>query len=115
MDFLSSSLIYIAPLLGVFGLIIMFIKSSWVSKQNPGDEKMIKLSNHIAKGAMAFLVAEWKVLGVFSVFAAIVLAWSGTLVETSSPIIALSFLIGAFFSALAGYFGMKIATKARLE
>jgi len=115
MDFLINNFIYLAPFLGIIGLMVMFFKSSWVSKQDPGDKKMIELSDHISKGAMAFLVAEWKVLGLFSVFAAIVLAWSGTLIETSSPIIAVSFLIGAFFSALAGYFGMKIATKANVR
>ncbi|MAZ55678.1 MAG: sodium-translocating pyrophosphatase [Flavobacteriales bacterium] len=115
MDFLIDNFIYLAPFLGIIGLMVMFFKSSWVSKQDSGDKKMIELSDHISKGAMAFLVAEWKVLGVFSVFAAIVLAWSGTLIETSSPIIAVSFLIGAFFSALAGYFGMKIATKANVR
>jgi len=115
MDFFISNFIYLAPALGCVGLIVMFFKSSWVSKQDPGDKKMVEISNHIAKGAMAFLVAEWKVLGIFSVFAAIVLAWSGTLIETSSPVIALAFLVGAFFSALAGYFGMKIATKANVR
>ena len=115
MDFLIGNFIYLAPFLGVVGLIVMFFKSSWVSKQDAGDKKMIELSDHISKGAMAFLVAEWKVLGIFSVFAAIILAWSGTLIETSSPMIAVSFLIGAFFSALAGYFGMKIATKANVR
>ena len=60
-------------------------------------------------------MAEWKVLAIFSVFAATILAWSGTLIETSSPAIAIAFLIGAFFSALAGYFGMKIATKANVR
>jgi K(+)-stimulated pyrophosphate-energized sodium pump len=64
---------------------------------------------------MAFLKAEWKVLSYFAVIAGILLAWSGTLVPTSSPIIAVSFLIGAFFSALAGYIGMKIATKANVR
>ena len=115
MEFITNNFIYVAPLLGVLGLLVMFLKSSWVSKQDPGDEKMVKLSDHIANGAMAFLVAEWKVLGVFSVFAALILAWSGTLIETSSPIIAVAFLVGALFSALAGYFGMKIATRANVR
>ena len=115
MEFLEENLIYLVPAMGVLGLIVMFIKSSWVSKQDPGDEKMVTLSNHIAKGAMAFLVAEWKVLGVFSVIAAGLLAWSGTLIETSTPFIAVSFIIGAVFSALAGYFGMNIATKANVR
>ena len=115
MDLLNNNLVFIAPILGVIGLIFMFIKSAWVSKQDPGDKKMVELSGHIAKGAMAFLVAEWKVLAIFSVIAAGLLAWSGTLVETSTPYIAVSFLIGAVFSALAGYFGMNIATKANVR
>ncbi len=116
MEFIEENLIYFIPLLGLLGLLVMFLKSTWVSKQDPGDEKMVGLSNHIAKGAMAFLVAEWKVLGVFSVFAAIILAFSGTVPEAnSSPLIAVSFFIGAFFSALAGYFGMNIATKANVR
>ena len=115
MDLLNNNLVFIAPVLGVVGLIFMFIKSAWVSRQDPGDKKMVELSGHIAKGAMAFLVAEWKVLAIFSVLAAGLLAWSGTLVETSTPYIAVSFLIGAVFSALAGYFGMNIATKANVR
>ena len=115
MDLLNNNLVFIAPILGVIGLIFMFVKSAWVSKQDPGDKKMVELSGHIAKGAMAFLVAEWKVLAIFSVIAAGLLAWSGTLVETSTPYIAVSFLIGAVFSALAGYFGMNIATKANVR
>jgi K(+)-stimulated pyrophosphate-energized sodium pump len=115
MEILDSYLIYIAPVLGVVGLIFMVVKSRWVSKQEAGDEKMTELASHIAKGAMAFLVAEWKVLTIFSIVAAALLAWSGTLVETSTPYIAVSFLIGAVFSALAGYFGMNIATKANVR
>jgi K(+)-stimulated pyrophosphate-energized sodium pump len=86
-----------------------------VTKQPTGDENMVELAGYIADGAMAFLKAEWKVLSYFAVIAAIVLAWSGTLVPTSDPVIAVSFLIGAFLSALAGYIGMKIATKANVR
>ena len=116
MEFLNSNILYIVPFLGLIGLIVMFIKSSWVSKQDPGDKKMIELADHIARGAMAFLMAEWRVLAVFAVFAAGVLAWSGTFEQANShPMIAGAFLIGAFFSALAGYFGMNIATKANVR
>ena len=116
MEFLTSNVLYIVPLLGVIGLVIMFIKSSWVSRQDAGDKKMVELSNHIAKGAMAFLMAEWRVLAVFAVFAAGILAWSGTFEQANShPMIAGAFIIGAFFSALAGYFGMNIATKANVR
>ena len=115
MDFIAGNFLYIVPFFGIVGLVVMFIKSYWVSKQDPGNVKMVELSNHIARGAMAFLVAEWKVLAVFSVIASGLLAWSGTLIETSTPYIAVSFLIGAVFSALAGYFGMTIATKANVR
>ena len=115
MEFLTNNLIYLVPALGVLGLVIMAIKSAWVSKQDAGDENMVELADHIAKGAMAFLKAEWKVLGYFAVISGLLLAYSGTLVETSSPVIAISFLIGAVFSALAGYFGMNIATKANVR
>ena len=116
MDFLNSNLLYVVPLIGLVGLVVMFVKSSWVAKQDPGDKKMIELSNYIAKGAMAFLIAEWRVLAVFAVFAAGILAWSGTFEQANShPMIAGAFVIGAFFSALAGYFGMNIATKANVR
>jgi len=112
---MEQALIYLVPALGLVGLLIMAVKSAWVTKQPTGDENMVELAGYIADGAMAFLKAEWKVLSYFAVIAAIVLAWSGTLVPTSSPAIAISFLIGAFLSALAGYIGMKIATKANVR
>jgi len=116
MDFLKENLIYVAPFLGIVGLIVMFIKASWVSKQKAGDKKMQTLAGHIADGAMAFLKAEWRVLGVFSIIAASLLAWSGTFPEANSDwTIAIAFIIGAVFSALAGYFGMNIATKANVR
>lgn len=112
---MESTILYLIPALGIFGLVVMAFKSSWVSKQAAGEENMAELASYIATGAMAFLKAEWIVLTYFAGIAAIVLAWSGTLVETSSPVIALSFVIGAIFSATAGYFGMNIATKANVR
>ncbi|MCB1023433.1 MAG: sodium/proton-translocating pyrophosphatase, partial [Acidobacteria bacterium] len=112
---MESTILYLIPGLGIFGLIVMGVQSAWVSKQATGEENMVELSNYIAEGAMAFLKAEWKVLAIFAFFAAIILAWSGTLVETSSPFIAVSFIIGAVFSATAGYIGMNIATKANVR
>ena len=99
----------------------MFIKASWVKRQDAGDAKMQELAGYIADGAMAFLKAEWKVLGVFVTFAAILLAYSGTIHEVngkeihSSWIIAIAFIIGAVFSATAGYIGMTVATKANVR
>ena len=112
---MENSILYLIPALGIFGLIVMAVKSAWVSKQATGETNMVELATYIAEGAMAFLKAEWKVLTYFAVVAAALLAWSGTLVETSSPWIAVSFIVGAVFSAYAGYLGMNIATKANVR
>jgi K(+)-stimulated pyrophosphate-energized sodium pump len=116
-----NSILYLIPAFGVVGLIVMAIKSAWVTKQDAGDAKMQELAGYIAKGAMAFLKAEWKVLSFFVIFAAALLAYSGTVHEVngreihSSWIISIAFVIGAVFSALAGYIGMKVATKANVR
>jgi K(+)-stimulated pyrophosphate-energized sodium pump len=112
---MESTILYLIPALGIFGLIVMAFKSAWVTKQPTGDDNMVELAGYIAEGAMAFLKAEWKVLTYFAIVAAVVLGWSGTLVPTSSPVIAISFLIGAVLSATAGYIGMNIATKANVR
>ncbi|MES2689633.1 MAG: sodium-translocating pyrophosphatase, partial [Bacteroidota bacterium] len=116
-----ENVIYLVPALGILGLIVMAVKSAWVNKQDAGDANMKELAGYIADGAMAFLKAEWKVLSVFVVFAAALLAYSGTIHEVngkpihSSWIISISFIIGAVFSATAGYIGMKVATKANVR
>ena len=118
---MNELVIYLVPALGILGLIVMAIKSAWVSKQDAGDAKMQELAGYIADGAMAFLKAEWKVLSIFVVFAAALLAYSGTIHEIngkeihSSWIISIAFIIGAVFSATAGYIGMKVATKANVR
>ncbi|MEZ4807170.1 MAG: sodium-translocating pyrophosphatase [Flavobacteriales bacterium] len=112
---MGSELMYYIPALGVLGLVVMIAKAAWVSKQDAGEANMQQLAGYIANGASAFLKAEWKVLGVFAVIAAALLAWSGTLVPHSSWAIAVAFLIGAFFSAFAGWIGMNIATKANVR
>lgn len=108
-------ILYLVPILGLLGLLIMYVKYQWVSKQESGDQNMQELSGYIAAGAIAFLKAEWKVLSYFVVIIGLLLAYSGTLVEHSSPLIALAFVIGAVLSAVAGYIGMKIATKANVR
>lgn len=118
---MNSSIIYLIPALGIVGLIVMAIKSAWVSKQDAGDKNMQELAGYIADGAMAFLKAEWRVLSIFVVFAAALLAYSGTIHEVhgkeihSSWVISIAFIIGAVFSATAGYIGMKVATKANVR
>ncbi|HLL95360.1 MAG TPA: sodium-translocating pyrophosphatase [Spirosoma sp.] len=107
--------VYLVPILGVVGLLVMFTKFMWVSKQDPGDARMQEIAGYIADGALAFLKAEWRVLTYFGIIVAILLAYMGSLVPNSSPIIGVSFLLGAFLSALAGYIGMNIATKANVR
>jgi K(+)-stimulated pyrophosphate-energized sodium pump len=115
MDFLNTYLIYLIPVFGLVGILAMIVKSAWVTKQPTGDANMNELAGYIADGAMAFLRAEWKVLGYFVAIAGLLLAYSGTTVATSSPVIAISFIIGAFLSAFAGYLGMRIATKSNVR
>ena len=110
-----DNLIYLVPVMGAIGLLYTFIKFSWVSKQDAGNDRMKEISTYIAEGAMAFLKAEWKILTYFVVIAAVLLAFMGTRNPNSHWSIAIAFIIGAFFSALAGYIGMRIATKANVR
>ncbi|MVM34657.1 sodium-translocating pyrophosphatase [Spirosoma sp. HMF4905] len=107
--------VYLVPILGIVGLLVMFTKFMWVSKQEAGDARMQEIAGYIADGAIAFLKAEWRVLTYFGIIVALLLAYMGSLVPNSSPIIGLSFILGAFLSALAGYIGMNIATKANVR
>jgi len=110
-----NQLIYYVPIFGLLALLFALFKSAWVSRQDPGNEKMQEIAGHIQEGAMAFLAREYKVIAIFVVAAAILLAaayWGNT---QSSAVIALSFVGGALCSALAGFFGMKIATKANVR
>jgi K(+)-stimulated pyrophosphate-energized sodium pump len=118
---MNESVIYLIPVLGIVGLIVMAVKSAWVAKQDAGDPKMQELAGYIAAGAMAFLKAEWRVLSIFVVLAAILLGWSGTVHEVNGMVIhshwliAVAFVIGAVLSATAGYIGMRVATKANVR
>ena len=110
-----NSSLYLVPILGVIGLVVMAAKFMWVSRQDAGDARMQEIAGYIADGAIAFLKAEWRVLIVFGLVVAALLSWSGTLVENSHWSIGLAFAFGAFTSALAGYIGMKVATKANVR
>src|SRR4030095_9071570 len=100
---LMQKLIYLVPAMGIIGLLYTFIKYSWVSKQDAGTDRMKEISRYIAEGAMAFLKAEWKILSYFVVITALLLAFMGSSNPNSHWSIAISFIIGAFFSALAGF------------
>lgn len=110
-----NNVLYVVPLLGIIGLIVMAVKSAWVKKQDAGDEKMQTLANHIKEGALAFLTAEYKVLTIFVIVAGILLGVISAMVETTHWFIVVAFVIGAFFSALAGNIGMRIATAANVR
>jgi K(+)-stimulated pyrophosphate-energized sodium pump len=109
------NLFYLVPAFGVLALVYTFIKSAWVTKQDAGSERMKEISTYIAEGAMAFLKAEYKILTYFVIIAGLLLAFMGYSNEKSSPLIAVAFVIGAVFSALAGFIGMRIATKANVR
>ncbi len=108
-------LLILIPLFGVLALGFTFWKSKWVAQQDAGTDEMIRIASHIAKGAMAFLRAEYKVLGWFVASVAILLVIAGFLDDNSSPLVAIPFVIGAICSAGAGFIGMKVATQANVR
>jgi len=103
-------MLYLAPIVGVLALLFAFYKASFVSKQDPGNERMKEISSYISEGAMAFLTREYKALVVFVIVLAIILA-----VGLKSIPTAICFVVGAIFSVCAGYVGMKVATKANVR
>lgn len=108
------NIIYFSAAAGVIALLFTALKSSWVSKQEVGTDRMARIAESIAKGAMAFLKAEYKVLSGFVLVVALILAFSAN-PETSSWMVAISFVVGAICSGLAGFIGMKVATKANVR
>ncbi len=110
-----NAIIYIIPFLGISALLFSFIKSSWINKQNSGNEKMVEISNHIKDGAIAFLKTEYKVLIWFIIIVAFLLGFSNSGRENSSWLISVSFVFGAFSSALAGFLGMLAATNSNVK
>ena len=108
-------ILYTVPLMALVGLVFMMIKSRWVNAQDAGDENMQKLSVYIREGALAFLKAEYRVLMIFVVIAAVLLGWVSTMVETTHWFIVVAFVIGAVFSAVAGNIGMRVATAANVR
>lgn len=107
MEFLN----YLAPIVGVVALIYAFTRIKFINSIEPGTEHMKEISGHIEDGAMAFLGREYKVIGIFVAVMFVVLL----LISKGSVLLPINFLIGALFSVLAGYVGMKIATKANVR
>lgn len=111
---MGQTITYLIPIFGVFGLLYTFWKSAWVSRQEVGTARMENIAKAIAEGAMAFLKAEYSRIAIFAAVVAVVLAATANS-ENSSPLIALSFLVGAGCSAIAGVIGMRVATKANVR
>ncbi|MGB2305739.1 MAG: sodium-translocating pyrophosphatase [Flavobacteriaceae bacterium] len=109
---MEQNVIYIPLVLSVIGLVYMFIRASWVKKQASGSERMQEISKAIKEGALAFLNAEYRLLLIFVIVASVALFGISIAVDTTSWMIVPAFVIGAFFSALAGNIGMRIATDA---
>ena len=103
------------PAFGVLALVFVFLKNNWVSKQDVGNEKMARIANNIADGAMSFLKAEYKILSIFVSAVAVLLFFKGQAEAGSNGMVAVSFIVGAICSALAGFIGMKVATKANVR
>jgi len=112
---MESMIIYAPIVLALIGLIYMWMKRSWVLKQDAGDGKMKEISDHIYEGALAFLNAEYKLLTIFVIIVSVALAVVSFVVPTTHWLIVIAFIFGAFFSALAGNMGMKIATKTNVR
>ncbi len=103
------------PAFGVLGLIFVLVKNAWVSKQDEGNPKMVKIAKNIADGAMSFLKSEYKILSIFVVAVAVLLYFKGVSEIGSNGMVALSFVVGAICSGLAGFIGMRVATKANVR
>jgi len=107
--------IYLIPVAGVLALLFAAYKAAWIGRQDAGDQKMQAIAGHIQEGAMAFLSREYRVLAIFVVVVAALLAVSNARQPSSHALIGLSFVVGAVCSAAAGYFGMRIATRANVR
>jgi len=107
-----NSMIYLVILSGIVALLYGFWKTSWINKQDEGTDAMKMIGGNIAKGAMAFIKAEYKILAIFVLAVAILLGFANYGKSDSSALISLSFVVGALASGLAGFIGMRVATKS---
>jgi K(+)-stimulated pyrophosphate-energized sodium pump len=112
---MNNFMIYLPIVMAIIGLLFMAMKRAWVLKQDAGDGKMKEISDYIYEGALAFLKAEYRLLTFFVIGASAVLAGISFIVPTTHILIVVAFIFGAFFSALAGNMGMKIATKTNVR
>ncbi|MEM6328083.1 MAG: sodium/proton-translocating pyrophosphatase, partial [Bacteroidota bacterium] len=111
----QNLLAILVPLAGVIALAYAFLRTQWVNKQAVGTDRMAEIAADIQDGAKAFLRREYRVLAIFVVVVAAILLLLNLGRENSSPLIALSFVVGAVCSGLAGFFGMRVATQANVR
>jgi K(+)-stimulated pyrophosphate-energized sodium pump len=111
----TQTLLYLVPLCGIVALVFAFLRSTWIKKQDPGTPEMQEIAGHIREGAMAFLAREYRLLAIFVVIVAALLAWANIGRPGSSALIGLSVAVGAICSGLAGFFGMRVATTANVR
>ncbi|MFN3556854.1 MAG: sodium-translocating pyrophosphatase [Bacteroidales bacterium] len=111
---MENNLIYLVPVIGLAALLFTMMKTSWISRQDQGTDKMKKIAGFISEGAMAFIKAEYKILAIFVISVGALLALT-TGTDNSHPLVAFSFVAGAFCSGLAGFIGLRIATKANVR
>lgn len=107
-----SILALFAVAAGVAALVFAAYKTSWIERQDQGTERMKEIGSAIREGAMAFLAREYKVLSIFIVIVAVLLVITN---KGPQKLVALSFVVGAVCSGLAGYFGMRVATAANIR
>jgi K(+)-stimulated pyrophosphate-energized sodium pump len=100
---------------GVLALLFAWLRGAWIARQDAGDATMQRIAAHIRDGAMAFLGREYRVLAVFVVVVAVILALLNAGRPGSSALIGLSVAVGAVCSGLAGFFGMRVATRANVR
>ncbi len=117
---MTDWLLYLIPLAGVLGLIFAMVKASWIAKQDMGTDRMKEIAGYIQEGAMAFLRREYRVLAIFVLVVAGALVASNMVGESTAtnfktPLVGLSFILGALCSGAAGWFGMKVATNANVR
>ncbi len=112
---ISSLVTYLVPVTGLIALGYALLRTQWVGRQEAGTDQMVEIAGYIADGARAFLRREYRVLSIFVLVVAVLLAVANMGQANSSWLIAVSFVVGALCSGLAGFIGMTVATKANVR
>jgi K(+)-stimulated pyrophosphate-energized sodium pump len=110
-----EQIVWYIPLAGLVGILFIMLKTRWIDKQDAGNEKMQRIAGYIAKGAMAFLRAEYRILAIFVASVSVLLFIKGSYEPGSNGFVVISFVAGAVLSGLAGFIGMRVATKANVR